>query len=330
LSPSELEGIGIRWAGAMRRGDFEAAWRETDRIEIERRALQRSAGFAWQPHYLSWDGTPLAGRDVLVRCSHGLGDTLQFVRYVPLVWEKARRVYLLVQPHLFGLFEGSQEFGEVHGGWTAETPPHEVEVEIMELPYAFRSTVETLPRNVPYLPQAPLDAHRRRLPGLDADGALQVGLLWSASEWDTSRSIPLEAFAPLGAVHGAKLHSLQQGAEREAWRNAGFALEPLHEQTTAIAAAAAAMRELDLVITVDGMAAHLAGALARPVWVLLKHDADWRWMRDRADSPWYPTMRLFRQSRAGEWGDVLDEVAFELKALCASQHIKSVAVSPYR
>jgi hypothetical protein len=314
----------------MRRGDFEAAWRQTDRIEIERRALQVSAGFTSHPSYLSWDGTPFDGRDVLVRCSHGLGDTLQFVRYLPLLRERARRVWLLAQPHLLALFESSPEFGEVRSRWTNETPPHVVEIEIMELAYAFRSTVETLPREVPYLPRPPLDREERNLPALDSGDAFKVGLLWSASDWDTSRSIPLDVFAPLRRVEGAKFYSLQQGAEREAWRNARFEVEPLHEHTGEIAAAAAAMRKLDLVITVDGMAAHLAGALARPVWVLLKHEADWRWMRDRTDSPWYPTMRLFRQSRTGDWSGVVARVVQELQELRKPRHVRSAAAFPCR
>jgi hypothetical protein len=330
VNPHELDDVGARWTAAMQRGDFESAWRQTDRIETERRALESSGRFTPQPCHLLWDGTPFDGKDVVVRCSHGLGDTLQFVRYVPLVRARARDVRLLVQPHLLPLFETSAEFGDVRNGWTNDTPPRDVEIEIMELAYAFRSTVETVPRNVPYLPATPLAREQRKLPSFDAGSTLKVGLLWSASEWDTSRSIPLELFAPLGTVAGAKFYSLQQGPERETWRNACFGLEPLHEHTEEIAAAAAAMRSLDLVITVDGMVAHLAGALAAPVWVLLKHQADWRWMRDRADSPWYPTMRLFRQNRPGDWAPVIKQVGDELRALCDSARIRIAAASPYR
>jgi hypothetical protein len=312
----------------MRRGDFEAAWRQTDRIETNRRALEASGRFTREPHYLSWNGAAFDARRVLVRCAHGLGDTLQFVRYVPLLRERARTVDLLVQPELLPVFEGETAFGTVSSGWTEGTPPHEVEIEIMELPYAFRSTVDTVPNEVPYLPSAALDRAARTLPVLDAGATLNVGLLWSASDWDTSRSVPLELFAPLGRVEGVRYYSLQQGVQRERWRTAPFHIEPLHEHTSDIAAAGAAMRRLDLIITVDGMGAHLAGALGRPVWVLLKQDADWRWMEHRADSPWYPTMRLFRQHERGYWPRVVDDVVGELSRACAARAFRTAAASP--
>jgi hypothetical protein len=330
MTPSGLEDVARRWMAAMRRGDFEEAWRQTDRIEIERRALQACGRFTPQPHYLCWDGTAFDARDVLVRCRHGLGDTLQFVRYVPLLRKRARSVCVLVQPQLLPLLQRSREFGDVRSGWTNEKPPHEVEIEIMELAYAFRSTEETLPREVPYVSDAPLAGEERELPAIGCEDTLDVGLLWCASDWDTSRSISLDAFAPLRTVQGAKFHSLQQGTERAAWRNACFDIEPLHEHTTEIVAAAAAMQKLDLVITIDGMAAHLAGALARPVWVLLKHEADWRWMRDRADSPWYPTMRLFRQTRAGDWSEVIGRVVHELQAVRKARDLTNAQGSPRR
>jgi hypothetical protein len=319
MTALELDDVGTRWMAAMKRGDFEAAWRQTDRIERERRALAAAARFEPQAHHLVWDGTPFDGRRVLIRCTHGLGDTLQFVRYVPLVRERARSVCLLVQPQLLPLFAATRDFGDVHNAWNDEPPrEHDVEIEIMELPYAFRSTAETLPKSVPYLP---LDGVRYadRLGGMNADGVLKVGLLWAASDWDKTRSISLQVMEPLGRVRGVKFFSLQQGAEAGAWCGAPFAIEPLHRHTAEVAAAAAAMQKLDLVITVDSMAAHLAGALARPVWVLLRHEADWRWMSDRADSPWYPTMRLFRERGPDDWTGVVESVAAELKQAAVNQ-----------
>ena len=239
---------------------------------------------------------------------HGLGDTLQFARFVPMIGKRARSVTLLVQPALLPLFAGSADFGDVRNGWTAEPPPrHDVEIEIMELAYAFRSSVETLPRSVPYLPLAGIAARALPLSGSSAVYALRVGVLWAASGWDSSRSIALDALTPLAPLthaEGIEFYSLQQGDGQHAWRDAPFAMHPLFEHTGDIVRAASAMLQLDLIIAVDGMPAHLAGALGRPVWVLLKHDADWRWIRERSDTPWYPTMRLFRQPRAGDWGAV--------------------------
>jgi hypothetical protein len=149
---------------------------------------------------------------------------------------------------------------------------------------------------------------------------MNVGLLWAASDWDKRRSIALDVLAPLARVAHVKFYSLQQGPQSEEWRGAPFPIEPLHRHSSDIPAAAAAMHKLDLVITVDSMAAHLAGAFGRPVWVLLRNEADWRWMVERRDSPWYPTMRLFRQPRAGDWAAVAEQVGVELDALSRAGH----------
>jgi hypothetical protein len=309
----DLEDIGLRWEAAMRRGDFEAAWRQTDRIELPRRARQRDPAFVREPQHLNWNGEPFDGRDVLVRCEHGLGDTLQFIRYVPLVRSRARSVTTLVQPSLVAVFQGSGDLGDVRDGWSdAPLPRHDVEIEVMELPYAFRSTAQSVPSAVPYLPVEAIRSRAAQLPPIRRGGALRVGLVWAASDWDPTRSIPLHALAALARVPGIRFYSLQQGEQAAAIENAPLAIEPYSTHTGEIVAAAAAMLELDLIITVDAMAAHLAGALGRPVWVLLKHDADWRWMDAVPRSPWYPTMRLFRQARAGDWSSVAHHVAHAL------------------
>lgn len=303
--------VAAGWMVAMRRGDWEAAWRQTDRIELPRRARQARPGFVREPQHLRWDGTPFEGRRVLVRCEHGLGDSLQFIRFVPELAAIAREVHVMVQPALLGLFAGAPQLGTVHNGWTEWWPPplHEVEVEVMELAYALRVTTRTLPPPYPHL--------RGRVAGklgveLPRNGDLRVGLLWAASEWDASRSVPLELVAPLLRVPGARFFSLQQGDAGADQLVAPFGIEPLSRHTADVVAAAAALLELDLVITVDNMMAHLAGTLGRPTWVLLKHEADWRWMDGRHDSPWYPSMRLFRQDEPGRWDGVVQQVAAAL------------------
>lgn len=292
----------------MRRGDWEEAWRQTDRIELPRRARQRHPGFVREPQHLRWDGTPFEGRRVLVRCEHGLGDTLQFIRFVPQLAAIAREVHVMVQPALLELFAGAPQLGTVHNGWTEwwPPPPHEVEVEIMELAYALRVTAQTLPAPYPHLAgrvagKLPVELLR--------DGALRVGLLWAASDWDASRSMPLELLRPLLQLPGTRFFSLQQGDAGGDPRVTQLGIEPLSRHTAAVVAAAAAVLELDLVITVDNMMAHLAGTLGRPTWVLLKHEADWRWMDGRPDSPWYPSLRLFRQEQPDRWDGVVERVA---------------------
>lgn len=292
---------------AMRRGDFRAAWRLTDRLERRRRALERADRLVWHPQYLLWNGDAFPGRRVLVRCNHGLGDTLQFLRFVPQVRQMASSVALMAQPQLLGLLNGTGAFGIVHDGWHEGAPAdHDLEIEIMELAYAFRCTTANLPSAVPYLP-----VHTLRVAPLPGFG-LKVGLLWAASEWDPRRSIPIAMLDTLGRVHNLRFYSLQQGAAAADIRASRLPIVPLSDRTAALEDAAGALLGLDLLITVDSMLAHLAGAMGCPVWVLLRHKADWRWLEGRSDSPWYPSMRLFRQPREGAWEPVMEAVALAL------------------
>lgn len=317
-----------RWTAAMRRGDFESAWRETDRIEWPRRAREALGRFVRRPEHLLWNGAPLDGRNVLVRCRRGLGDTIQFIRFLPLVRERARSVTVFAPPALVELLRCMPDIDAVHDRTRARAGKrYDSQIEVMELAYVFRTTLETLPNRVPYLP---IDAIRAcgRAPRLDSGEAPRVGLLWwDARGWDKRRAVPLDALAPLRAT-GATFYSLQQGVAAERWREAPFPLVPLSTDTREVLDAAAAILELDLVIAVDSMIAHLAGALARPVWVMLKYDADWRWMRSRTDSPWYPTMRLFRQRTAGDWAPVVADVARALRAWASAHSPSAPGPSP--
>lgn len=296
----------------MRTGDWEAAWRQTDRLELPRRQCQREPGFTRQPHHLVWDGTPFEGRSVLVRCLHGLGDTLQFMRFVPAVARQARELHFLVQPALLRLLGGAPGLGHVSNAWTDDPPPHELEIEVMELAYALRSTAGTVPPPYPHLAGRlgePPVALRRSV-----GGALHVGLFWAASDWDPSRSIPLDTLAPLLQLPGFRFHALQQGAAAQDPAAERLGLVPLWQHTAAIEAAAAAMQAMDLVIAVDGMPAHLAGTLGVPTCLLLKHDCDWRWADAGSRTPWYPAMRLFRQPAPGDWAGVVADVVAALSS----------------
>jgi len=288
------------WMHHMRRGEFEAAWPHSDA------ALQARAGQpCWHlPRHLQhiWTGRPLAGRRVLVRCYHGLGDTIQFARYLPLLATVAAEVSVWAQPPLLPLLRtvpGVAQLLPLHDGTPEAT--YDLDLEIMELPHVFRTTLATIPAAIPYLYAEPL-----LLP--KAPQQLAVGLVWQAGDWDARRSVPFELLAPLAAVPGVQLHILQANAEAAGWRE-GVGLNPgefsLYDY-------ARRLRGLDLLITVDSMPAHLAGALGVPVWTLLQAQADWRWLEGRTDSPWYPTMRLFRQEQAGDWAGVVARVAAEL------------------
>ena len=293
----------------MRAGDFAAAWEVCDAVLAARRA----AGFppGWdRPRHLQaiWNGGSLAGKRVLVRCYHGLGDTVQFIRYAPLLRAVAREVIVWAQPALVSLVQtvpGVDRVLSLHDG--APEAEFDVDLEIMELPHLFRSTMATLPAGVPYLHVAAADLPR-------TPGRWAAGLVWRSGEWDKRRSVPAGLLAEtLGRVSGVDWHLLQRGSALGEMPP-GFGLDLGSDDPWQ---AARTMRALDLVISVDSFPAHLAGALGVPVWTLLPAPADWRWMEGRADSPWYPSMRLFRQdpARAGDWRPVLAEVAAALRGI---------------
>jgi hypothetical protein len=249
-----------------------------------------------------WDGTPLAGKRVLVRCYHGLGDTIQLIRYAPLIKEIAREVIVWAQPALLPLLRtmrGIDRLLPLHDG----TPnvEYDVDVESMELPHIFRTTLATVPADIPYLHIAPA--------GIPRHGCVAVGLVWAAGDWEHARrSIPFSLCTPLAAVPGVTLYMLQRGPALDQYQHGVGILAGSND----VFEAARIIRALDLVISVDTMPVHLAGALGVPVWTLLNAMADWRWMEGREDSPWYPTMRLFRQNAPGAWESVIARVVAEL------------------
>ena len=299
---TEAEDLAAAWMRHMRAGEWSAAWQVSDRVLAER-AGQPSWHLPRHEQWI-WDGSPLNGRRVLVRCYHGLGDTLQFIRYASLLREIGAEATFWVQPALIPLLRTVRAIGTLlplHDGEPGVD--YDVDVEIMELSHVFRSTPPTLPADVPYLHVDP--APRA------GDGRLHVGLVWKAGDWDDRRSLPIELLAPLAEVPGVALHVLQRGSGLVE-RPAGFGIDAGSDDPLA---AARTLRALDLVVTVDSMPAHLAGALGVPVWTLLQAEADWRWMEDRDDSPWYPTMRLLRQEQPGAWAPVIARVVDALRAM---------------
>jgi hypothetical protein len=313
-----------RWYDGMTRlamGDWAAGWRETE-------WRWRQGEFAQMIESLpgrGWRGEePIAGRTLLLFSEQGLGDTLQFVRYVPLLAERGARVVLWVQSSLKPLLAGMQGVEQVLA--REETPPaSDLHCPLMSLPLVFGTSPESVPADVPYLsaPQARIEAWRRRLalgPSRAGDAALlRVGLVWSGSldhRDDHNRSIALERLLPLTALPRIEIVSLQKevrASDRAALRSSG--IRHVGEALEDFADTAAVVSLLDLVVSVDTAVVHLAGALARPVWVLLPAKPEWRWMRGREDTPWYPTARLLRQSRAGDWEEVIERVRSELLRL---------------
>jgi hypothetical protein len=301
LGLDPFEGIGDRWTAWMLLGEIERAWQETDRIESKRR---RGISMDGQ---LIWDGTSVDDRVVLLRYEHGLGDAIQFVRYVPLLRRQCSRLIAKARLILIPLLRTFAGIDAVISDGEPD-PPFDVQMEGMELPYVFRTTLHTIPAEVPYIHLNDLSAPR------DNGGELNIGLAWASGPWNNARSMPLAALRSLIRIPNVSFQSLQWGPEsKQAFIEAGFNFRNPFPPPEDLIATAEAIRRCDLVVSVDTMVAHLAGALGKPVWLLLAFDSDWRWMTDRRDSPWYPTMRIFRQNSPGDWSTPVEEIASELR-----------------
>ena len=295
-------------------GDYAAAWPQ---YEWRWETSQGLPGRRHFPQPLWLGDHAVAGKTILVWAEQGFGDMLQAVRYAPLLAARDARVILLVPSHLQALFARIPGIAEVLA-YGAELPAFDLHCPIMSLPLAFDTTLETIPAGVPYLHAdgRRSAAWRERLAALPG---LKVGLVWAGSHrylLDRRRSMRLAQMAPFGTVPGVTFVSLQKDAPaQQALRPpAGLTLHDWTAELHDFDDTAALIEALDLVISVDTAIVHLAGALGKPVWVLNRYDTDWRWLRDRDDSPWYPSLRLFRQKRPGEWDSVLDEVRAALTA----------------
>ena len=264
-----------------------------------------------------WDGSDLSGRTILLYSEQGYGDAIQFVRYLPMVLARGGRVVLESLAGLAPLFRQLPGVEQVIT-WGEELPAFDVRCPLLTLPKVFTTRLDSIPAEVPYLvvPQDRLELWRRRLAD---DAKPKVGLVWSGNPRhmnDRERSIPANLLAPLGQFQEISFYSLQkwEGSAPPAVGAApGLPLRDLTADLRDFADTAALIENLDLVISVDTAVAHLAGALARPVWLLVPSVPDWRWLLDRADSPWYPTMRIFRQKQRRDWPGVVAHVTAALR-----------------
>jgi tetratricopeptide (TPR) repeat protein len=270
-----------------------------------------------------WNGEELVDKTILVHFEQGLGDTLQFVRYVPMLAARARHVVLGIQPVLKPLLACIR--GVTVVGLDERLPPFDVRCPLLSLPGVFGTLPHTVPAPLGYVTADPagVERWRTRL----HEGGLRVGIAWQGKpgvQVDRGRSIPLASFEPLARVPGVRLISLQKnvGIEQLSQLPAGMTVETLgadfDTRGGAFLDTSAVMMNLDLVITSDTAVAHLAGALGRPAWVALKAVPEWRWGLAGDRSPWYPTMRLFRQTEADNWTSVFAAMAHELAALVAA------------
>jgi hypothetical protein len=298
------EQSGARWRRAMLDGNLYAAWDVSDRV-LARRLRRGDMGQKGPRHEQAvWNGGSFEEKRVLVRCYHGLGDTLQFIRYAEPLRTLAREVIVWAQPELLALVAsapGVDRAMALHDG--APYADYDIDVEIMELPHALRITPDQLPP--PYI--FPL----KSCPGECTDDRLRIGVVWAAGDWDASRSIPPGLIQKIARGADADIFSFQKG--RDAAR--GPALGFIDVSADSIDEAATRLHGVDLLISVDTMPSHLAGALALPVWTLLTANCDWRWKRLGSTTPWYPSMRLFRQSCPDDWTSVACEIGRALKEI---------------
>lgn len=285
----------------------------------------------------AWAGEPAADKTLLLYPDQGAGDFIQFSRFAPIAAQRAGAVTLLVSPALFPLFQAFAAPGLTvqSGTWTSDAAAHDLHCPVIDLPHALGVTEDTIPRG-PYLAADPAlaAAWRSRLSGLRGR---RIGLAWAGNPDypnDRARSMRFAALAPLLQAPDVSFVSLQQGgapwtarprdaaaarprdpaAARPLDAAAGERLHDWTHELTGFADTAALIDGLDLVISVDTSVAHLAGAMGKPVWLLNRYDTDWRWMRDRDDSPWYPAMRIFRQQTPGDWEPVIVAVLAALRA----------------
>ncbi|MEC4896140.1 MAG: tetratricopeptide repeat protein, partial [Oscillatoria sp. PMC 1050.18] len=265
--------------------------------------------------------TSLQGQTILVYAEQGFGDTIQFVRYVLLLAAKGAKVVLECHPPLQKLFADSFSTIEVISQGESLSD-FDVQASMMSLPHIFGTTLTTIPNEVPYL-QAKFGKNKL----ISANNQFKVGIVWAGNpeNWsDRWRSSSLKHFLGLLSIPEIEFYSLQKGKAAAELTQYDVKIQDLSQQINDFADTAAIISQLDLVITVDTAVAHLAGALGKPVWTILSYAPDWRWLLDRQDSPWYPTMRLFRQPEAGDWESVFTEVKQQLQQLSVTSYQLSV------
>jgi tetratricopeptide (TPR) repeat protein len=326
VKPNHINALWNRALALLKLGNFAQGW-----VEYEWR---------WQSDFMSppdfaqpiWDGSSLIGKTILLVAEQGLGDMMQFIRYVPLVAQSGGRIIVQCPASLIRLFATCSLISQLVE-FESELPEFDVYAHFMSLPRILGTTLETIPTTIPYL--KPPESYPQ-LPPVARSTQLKVGIAWASGYKDETRillkdykkrSCPLAYFVELLQIPGVSLYSLQVGKDvadlydylsdtsGSLIVDLGGGTHPGGNRIHDFADTAAIALQLDLVISVDTSIVHLAGALACPTWVLLPFNADWRWLLGRNDSPWYPSMRLFRQPQSGDWASVFREVAIALAAI---------------
>jgi len=277
-------------------------------------AMERQ-GFPVHPRNFTkpqWDGRALEGRTLLLHAEQGLGDAIQFIRYLPLMSQRGGRIIIECYAELQRLFQIMAGRCQIVA-CGQPLPAFDLHCPLLSLPRVFGTTLSNIPHVVPYLHPDAEEARKWHHRLLWQSRLVNVGLAWMgnpAHKNDRSRSIKLARLAPLGQVPGVRFFSLQKGEAAAETKTppSGMELVDWTQELKDFADTAGLIANLDLVIAVDTAVVHLAGAMGKPVWTLLPFVPDWRWLLEREDSPWYPTMRLFRQNSWGDWDSVITRV----------------------
>jgi len=296
-------------------GNFREGWREYE--------------WRWETKYLIssrrtfpqrlWDGSDIKGLTILLHAEQGFGDTIQFIRYAPLVARRGAKIIFECPKELISLLRSVEGIEEVIV--RGETlPEFNLHCPLLSLPLAFDTTLETIPAMIPYITNDPTYTEKWKNKIDWADSRFRIGLAWAGNpgfKQNRYRNCELENFLPLTQLPRVIFYSLQKGEEAKEAKHppGGMKIIDLTEDIHDFSDTAAFIENIDLVISIDTAVTHLAGAMGRPVWTLLPFSPEWRWMLNREDSPWYPTMRLFRQSSHGDWESVISLVEKNLSEL---------------
>jgi hypothetical protein len=294
--------------GEYRRGFAEYEWR-----------WQTGQFTPFQCPHPKWAGQPIPDKTLLIHTEQGAGDAIQFARFLPLAAQRCRKLMLVCRADLLPMFAAMPGIAEVREAGQIQVNEFDAYAPLLSLPHVLGVTLESIPAAMPYIDVA---AIRRRkdpstLPVLKSSSRFKVGMVWAGSPThrnDRQRSCALREFLPVLQTPGIDFYSVQKGERGEelAQLPPAVQVQDLAPYLHDFGDLAVILDQLDLVITVDTAVAHMAGALGKPVWVVLSYVPDWRWGLEGESTPWYPTMRLFRQARAGDWAEVMERVAHAL------------------
>jgi tetratricopeptide (TPR) repeat protein len=315
-APGYQDALGWKSFAVLALGEFREGWKLHE-AGLGRRETRYAPFISTKP----WDGRPAPGKHLLIWSEQGLGDSLQFIRYAELCRQRVGKISVLCPKPLVGLFKALPSIDDAFNV-PREGSHFDEHVGMLSLPHRFDTVLETVPAAVPYLRVDP-ETQAKWAAKFAGVGSVKVGLVWAggahegkmiAALIDRQRSVGLERMRPWLNLEGARFYSLQKDKPAEQIAALGLAdrLTDFMGEVADFADTAAIVQNLDLVITVDTSVAHLAGGLGKPVWILSRYNACWRWLQNRPTNPWYPTARIFGQPSMGDWDSVMAEVGREL------------------